>query len=113
MNRSPTKRTPIPALSSTLTTREEFRRNNQHSSELAKSRVFKWPRVDGQWANTKLDLCLRCHGKGHTSSTCTAKKNDFAHININDVAILDINAFAKTMDKHPLNTAQWAGTYKV
>ena len=106
-------KTANPALSSKLITREEFRRNNLHASELAKSSVFKWPRVDGQWADTKLEMCLHCHGKGHSSSTCTAKKNDFAHININDVAILDINAFAKTVEKHPLNTAQWAGTYKV
>jgi len=106
-------KTANPALSSKLITREEFRRNNLHASELAKSSVFKWPRVDGQWADTKLDMCLHCHGKGHSSSTCTVKKNDFAHININDVAILDINAFAKTVEKHPLNTAQWAGTYKV
>jgi hypothetical protein len=97
-----------PAVSSKLITREEFRRNNLHASELAKLCVFKWPRVDGQWADTQLEMCLRCHGQGRSSQACTVKNNDFAHININDIAILDINAFARTIEKHPLNTAQWA-----
>ena len=74
MNRSLLAKKGNPALSSKLITREEFRRNNLHASELAKSYVFKWPRVDGQWADTKLELCLRCHGKGHSSDSCTVKK---------------------------------------
>ena len=41
------------------------------------------------------------------------KKNEFAHNSSNAVPILDNNAFAKTVERHPLNTAQWAGTYKM
>ena len=37
-----------PTLSSKLITRDEFRRNNPHATELTKSHVFKWPRVDGK-----------------------------------------------------------------